>query len=391
MIESSPPKRKRPRKKASPEVTIDVNQFDIRCECGEKISGARIDDIRLTPCPSCDRLHYILPKNPYPEPRKVKVKKKRKPGQAGKAIAASLTSLFKSAGKVVSRKTSAAAGSAKNSLLSTAAWIRSQITPLRSLSVSILLVLVLTVWYGIRSQNYARAQVQFSDSWTSAQKLLQSRELDASDEQLQLAVKALNTLAPGDSLEKQVRQLGRETNALTHLCSYELFEIASDAQNYVENGNSRLWPTHFKTLYQGSWMVFDLRVRRHTNWQTSQPDKTEEPAYEFARDIYLNDQPIVIDGNLPCLQTLPVESSYERVIFAAQLKDWKPDEQTDGWRIILDPDSAFLWCHPETLQMVTDPRQPWETEDEIQTLFRRQSEAADVEPATQLLTAQSNP
>lgn len=384
MIDSSPPKRKRPRPKSAPEVTVDVNVYDIHCQCGEKITGPRAADTRLLPCPACERLHYVLPTNPYPEPRKIKPKKKRKAGKPAASVLAMVKGGLSVATKAIGSRAGKAATGAKNKAVSTATWTRRQITPLRVISASILLVLALTLWYGVSTRNYSQAQVLFSDAWANAQEKLQARDMNAADEQLQLAVKALNTLRPGDALEHQVRQLGRELFTLNHLSSYDMFDIATDAQSYASNHTLGLWPTRFTTLYQGSWMIFDLRIKQAEN------GKGAGPHFEFGQDLVIESTPIVIQAALPCLKNLEVGETHERVIIAAQLDDWKFENAGgDHWVISLKPETAFLWCHPETLSMVASARQPWDSEDELRKLFERQSKASHVEQATSLLTAQA--
>ncbi len=348
------------------------------------MTGARAAETRLLPCPACERLHYVLPTNPYPEPRKIKPKKKRKAGKPAASVLVMVKGGLSVAASAIGTRAGKAATGAKSKAVSTATWARRQITPLRVISASILLVLALTLWYGVSARNYSQAQVLFSDAWANAQEKLQARDMKAADEQLQLAVKALNTLRPRDALEHQVRQLGKELFTLNHLSSYDMFDIATDAQTYADNHTLGLWPTRFTTLYQGSWMIFDLRIKQ------AEGGTGAGPHFVFGQDLVIESTPIVIQADLPCLKNLEVGETYERVIIAAQLDDWKFENAGgDRWVISLKPETAFLWCHPETLSMVASARQPWDSEDELRKLFERQSKASQVEQATSLLTDQA--
>lgn len=273
----------------------------------------------------------------------------------------------------------------KLSFFNTLSWTRRQFTPLRMLSASIAMVVLLTAWYGIHTRAVSLAQIQFNDSWTKAQQDLANDDLEAASQQLELSVKALNVLRPGDDLEQQVRQLGRETTTLTHLSSRDLFEIAEDAQAYADDRKIDLWSTRFRTIYHGSWMIFETRIRINVS---SSSDTASRPPkqIEYAPDLWYRQSPLILQGDLPAFDHLDLSGEWLPVVIAARLINWeRTSTQPAGWLISLDEKESFLWCHQETLNYLGDFSHPWETSPDRQQLFERQCQAAHVLPATSVL------
>ncbi len=47
--------------------SIEVVPFDLRCECGSRLTGVRSDRAKRAICGQCGEAHFILPTNQYPE------------------------------------------------------------------------------------------------------------------------------------------------------------------------------------------------------------------------------------------------------------------------------------------------------------------------------------
>lgn len=49
--------------------TGQPQHFELHCPCGRTLEGARTRGPQVAVCPECDRLHFVLPASPFPEPK----------------------------------------------------------------------------------------------------------------------------------------------------------------------------------------------------------------------------------------------------------------------------------------------------------------------------------
>jgi hypothetical protein len=94
--------------------------------------------------------------------------------------------------------------------------------------------------------------------------------------------------------------------------------------------------------------------------------------------LVLEDAQFVIDAELPVLQSMGVDGP-RRIILAGQYRDCAPAGAGD-WTIRFRPETAFLWCHFDTLKAIGFEAGGIFKDEEIREVLAQQCKLEGIEP-----------
>jgi hypothetical protein len=220
---------------------------------------------------------------------------------------------------------------------------RRWLTPVQGVLLCVVAVVAGTAWWMLHARAVQQAQIVLAASSKQGQELVQQGDYSAAAAELRRAVDALETLGRDDPPARATRQLWREAEAASHLAlksPHELLEEAAAPRPAAELN----WTQTFRASYRDAWLLFETSVTR-----------TDEPApaarYRLEFPIVAGQARAVVVADLKAFDALPVDVPSQRVIFAAQLDDLRPDPAAaNTWLIVLRPDTAFLWANAATWQ-----------------------------------------
>lgn len=327
----------------------EPQRFELRCLCGTALAGDRAESYQRLICPNCQTPHFVLPASVYPAPRMPKPAKPKQDAPTPAPLPIVPQRVIESVPPVRrSRSTPAPAPSRpapEPALVRNSAgqWLtRKCLTPVRLVLLSVLCVVGGTAYWMAHTRAIQNAQVEFASASKRGQDALSRKDFATAAEELEVACLALDRLGRDDPPARIIRQQRRECQAASHLVLKSLHELLDEA--VAENSTAMGWSETFRALYKDSWMVFETTITRTNELP---------PASRFRVDfpILSGQQRAVLLADVKVFDGLPTEQPSQRVIFAAQLEDFRRDPQSaNTWQIVLRPDSAFLWSGADSYQ-----------------------------------------
>ena len=342
--------------------------WSLRCLCGTDLTGFREEGSQKIVCPNCERVHFILPLNTYPHPKRTRKKRKRRQGEplrkiaftkiknAGGAVRKGVRNLFVKTGRGIAA-----------SLLSLLTKIRNWFTPLRIAASLLIILLSFGGYYGYRQQSRAKALQTLRESITRAEQALEQEKWAEATEQFQLAAEAVKLLGRNDQFAWQVLQKNRELQAIDGLCALSLEDIIHSAAG--KGSTTLTWQTEFKTMVQNRWLVME-------SWVLLDASESKSEAI-LAHSISIDDEKVNIIW--PTSLFSPLNSEAElHVLSAGQIESVeRSDDPRFDWAVKIRPESAFLWCFDETISPLGfELDSQWFPEDSIRALLTRQRRLA---------------
>ncbi len=322
--------------------------FHLPCDCGEQLTGWRLETHQKIACTACRQVHLILPGNIYPfvkpaplaapKPAVPKPPAKSKPATGKSTTGASSAATTKS-GVVKSVDKPAEPMPelvAAIDLSPTLRQGRSRRRRMTLVALSIVALCAVTSWslWNRSLREQARAAVPLAaEAGTEA---LHRGDFVTAKRELTLAVQGLDILRRADTAASTIRQSQREAVAGEGLSSLGFTELAADYLKQVpdwEKSRSRYLQEHgFR------WILFDASLT---------PAPGEPIAYEFDVPLAIDNFKLQIAVNFAELRHLGLESQpgqSGRVIFAAQIEDWSNASMPRNTIVArLRDATAFLW------------------------------------------------
>lgn len=331
----------------------EPQQFELRCVCGSVVGGERKTSYQRLVCPGCGTPLFVLPASVYPTPKGVKPAKQKQtppvkivpqrviePDRESRAAQAA-ESKRPAASRVVEPRLSPA----QSLNARQAPRLRKWFTPVRIVFLCVLVVMAGTTWWLLHSRTMQQAQVLFASSSKKGLEALQKGDFVAAAPELRQAAEALDTLGRDDPQARGIRQMGRESNAASHLTLKSLHDILAEAVASETAPSSPGWPEIFRGTYKDAWTVIETTITR-----TDEP--APAPRYRFEFPIIIGQRGVqngvqnraILIADLKAFDALPADLPSHRVIFAAQLQDCRRDPNTaNTWQITLNATTAFLW------------------------------------------------
>jgi hypothetical protein len=311
--------------------------FAVRCACGKTVSGERDDSPQLVGCPGCKSVLFVLPKCVYPIPKKPPAPRV----QASAPPPAAEESPRAKASQPRARRPTATSPlkkeAAQPKTVVTApvpspfdrAPPRRIVTPIRMVLLGLAVVVVSTTGWMIHLRSLRQAEQTVRD-----------------------AVRLGEAAIKEEDLGEAIRQTALELTALGRLATRSLHDIVAEAIEMSAIGDGKAWADLFRSNYRDAWIVLDTRIVRR-------PGAGEAAGVAIELPIVVKGAPVQVVGNLKAFDRLPHDSQPQRAIFAAQLADCRRDpESENGWKLLLAEESAFLWCFPEHLRLLTGTLDP---------------------------------
>ena len=353
--------------------------FQVTCECSERHSGQRKSRPQRIICQTCGAALFVLPKNVYPPVKDRPARKNnRKPRRSdgpptgpGVPTAQEMASSVRkgvagaaggvrrgmgAAGAAVRRKTTSA-------VTGTVQAVREFFTPFRIVVAGIVVMLLTTGYLAVRSHSHELARVRLRDELEAGQQSLAEDDLSAARSHFEVAAAAVETLGTSDALSQLVRQLHRETTAMTGLAPGSLFEMLEECDQAQTNTGVVSWEAIFSSRYEGTWFVLQAPVRR--NGDTFQLD--------FPLTVGERRRPATVEVDLPHFRRLNNEQ-LTGALFAAPVVRCELDEAKEQWTVTLDGETGFLWSDSENLRRLGFFEAEWVDEEAVVELLKGQTE-----------------
>lgn len=384
--------------------------FEIDCECGQRHTGLRRQHHQRIICKACGTAIFILPKDVYPATSEMPPATTAKPWQdevhQDDNVFADVASDVEETAAPKNRKPRSHANSASNQKKAASAAKAppspikpprpkrhpSQgplITPLRVVSVMMLIVIAVTVFFVVRMQRLEDAKRRLAESIEQFNQALEVRDWPLARSSINEAVECLDILGRHDTVALKHRQFYREIRAMNDLARSSLFDIVEESDaNRVSNPDD--WEATFGSHHKGRWLVMELPVRRGAEIDVDEAeqdaDEVARPRYEYSFEFPVlvgsKNRFVEIELDLPVLDKLSFDDS-RSVVVAAQLRGIELSNDSNHWIVSFEPSTAFLWVNIETYEGLGFTFSDWYPREQVQALLTEQAVAVGLELASE--------
>lgn len=361
--------------------TEEVPQtFQLTCECSEKHNGQRKTRPQRIICQTCGAALFVLPKNVYPPPkarpaRKAGRKRRRADGpptgpglpstqdmaaavrRGMIGVAGGLGSGLGAAGRAVRQQTTSAVAASARS-------VRGFFSPFRLVLAGMALMLLATGYLAIQAHSRELARESFREGLEAGQAALAQDDLLAARNHFAAAATAVETLDTHDAQSNLVRQLHRETTAMTNLAPGSLFEMLEEGESAQKKNGDITWEDFFRSRYEGSWFVLQAPVRRDGS----------SFVLDFRYTIGADRRRVTVRADVSDFDRVSTEGDAANVLFAAPVIGCELTDAQDEWIVTLDGEEGFLWSHLDNLRPLGFFNSEWVDEEEIAALLDAQTE-----------------
>jgi hypothetical protein len=335
--------------------TIEAPEpFQITCSCGKRSDGIRSEESQLVRCSNCKSMIFVLPKNPYPALKRGPSKKnKNKLGETiTKPKSDNSTHVEK---KRISQKVKEKVSKIKTRTRErTVRLIQKQkdfFTPFRLIILFTAFLVSLTGYWVFYSNRLESAGAIFQVSIKEGQKALESKDFLLAEKEFGKANEALLILNQESPEAHDAHIYFLEINAYNHLVPKSLIEMIELASKPQLPGEPS-WENDFQTNYYDKWIILDTVFYRKSLEGSQEIFALESP-------FLANNVKIILKTDLSRLVEYLGTDTSRRIVIGAQLKSCKktagiplPDGNAGIVTIELDPESIFLWSHPELLSEI---------------------------------------
>ena len=327
--------------------------FHLPCDCGEQLTGWRVETHQKIACTACRQVHLILPGNIYPvvkpapaaapKPAPAKPSDKSNPAATKSKTVTSPAAATKSGALKPVEKAAEPTPEpvAAIDLSPTLQQGRTRRRRMTLVALSILALCAVTGWslWNRSLREQARAAVPLAaQAGTTA---LHRGDFVTAKRELTTAVQGLDVLRRVDTAASTIRQSRREAVAGDGLSNIGLMDLAADY--LTQAGDWEKSRARYLKEHGFRWIVFDASLT---------PARGEDNAYEFDVPLAIDNTKLQIAIDFAELRQLGLESQTGqsgRVIFAAQIEDWSnatPPRNAVVAR--LRNATAFLWSDYES-------------------------------------------
>jgi hypothetical protein len=269
--------------------------------------------------------------------------------------------------------TAVAATRARSGLIRVARRQKEFFTPFRLVMLSVAAIVGLTTYWAIHNSRVRSAQETLVAAEQAGKAAMTKSEYALAAQQFERACRALDLLGRDDVQARGVRQLYRESTAVSQLAAAPLPEIISEYHEASQKNDTILLQTH-GNLYRGTWLVLDTTVERLSN-----PDGASRSIVDLP--VLVDGRPMVVSGDFAAFRVLPPTTEPRRVVFAAQFESCRLDGRAqDRWLVALRPDTSFLWSSAETLRWLGFVDDDSELDPDTARVLAEQSRLLGISP-----------
>lgn len=333
-----------------------VESCEITCWCGRILRGRRLPRFQRLECASCAEVLFVLPLDAYPATSSTKTVRGSDPSQArNRQDANSTAALERATNDAPSTPDDEGPDSPQKPpevrpdrieaptviAGSPGGRLRSLLTPLRVVTVSIVTVLVLTIWWMIHRAALETAERDFRDYSESGLAALKEGRFAAARDDLTRAVQAAAVLERNDRPARLVRQRLREATAAANLIAEPLVLLCERIERDPAGGGDG-WRQQFEDDFLDRWVVL------FTSLTTGASGTSDTAGIEFS--LFIDGRPVRIEGADVLWEKLADSNTSRRAAFAARLAGLRRD--ADEWILAVEPSSVFLWTDLQTYRLL---------------------------------------
>jgi predicted SprT family Zn-dependent metalloprotease len=354
----------------------DSQEFEVQCECGQRLHGRRLPQRLIVPCRRCGELLFVFPVSPYPRPTPPKgmaeeVLQPEEPpvvaqpvpeesvqasGAAGAPPAVAIAVEEGTSELVVPAAVAAATPAATPPVTPPAArpaqppvpperlaQVLRRRTLLLGMVVSVVLVATIVLVFWHRTRQIQRQALE--EHFAAGQRALRQGDLAEALEHFEQVRLALRWLGSDDSLAS-VRHLSEEVLNLRQLVRVEGHRILTQ----LNLSDPEAWASAFQGAYVGQYVLLDVQARRL-------PDAHGRIALQLFSVV--GEQLLEWEVAGPSeLEALLDSDSWARVIFLARFAGIRPGEPKVPGVVRLDGSSARVVTTTDLLKAQGWPLSP---------------------------------
>lgn len=370
--------------------------FEINCVCGRLAAGNRSQRYQQVICLDCGEPLFVLPLNPYPAPQPGHDRPTGNP--SGEANTKTASRQKSRAGATIGEQAdSPETKSSKKPIASPKVRAKSKgktkpvapskprpdavplskmkrpkkrvITPFRMTLVAIGGILAATIFYSIKSSKADNAEFVMREAAAGGFEALAEDNMIGAAIEFRKAAEAAAIVAPDSTQAATLRQMQLETEVVTRLSDESLIDIIMRATEAAEQQPTN-WQQSF--VLSDDWIVIDSNVKKSIG-----ADGGEVAAIEFP--VSIGNATINVICNADAFAPMSLSGTYQRIIFAAQVKSIDFQTSPPKWQLTLESSSILLWSNEKLFAAAgfkTDDSE-WDTQAAQQLAKQKQKLGID--------------
>lgn len=254
-------------------------------------------------------------------------------------------------------------------------FLQATFTPLRLVAFGFVTLFAMLGFFLVQQQSQRSALRIIQTEVDAGRAAANEEDWIAARDHLQAAVIAFDTLKRTDLESQSVRQLHRETQALTRLSTGSLLDLVEEGEEYLKTHDPELLPEYLLGRHGLDWYVVEGPVRIRTR-HPKEP-RSGEPLFELILPwVTESGRAIRVEADFPCFREVVTGTKTAPALFGAQLADCRLKD--DVWTIRLIPESGFLWCNRHTYDALRLPPDPDRPLDKVEIFLKSQANAMGV-------------
>jgi len=370
--------------------------FEIRCECGQRVTGIRRSSYQIAECSSCLSSLYVLPVNVYPMTKRVRSEVVDGPltarvGTVVRELVTGDTQVAVDPDQPTSDgdqrssrgKRRKSRGAARDEVIVATVAVPVQtadgtaivaipkrslkeqlqllLSPTRIIAVMILGILLLTGWWMIEQRRFETARRVWRQEMDRVAPALKEHDLGTLYEALTKATAAASVMKRNDAESREATSLLLQTEAVLNLSSVDLVGRLSEA--FAAKGGDR--NTQAVTAAEalvGQWLLFESVLRAGSDSQQ----------VELDFPLVIQDGAVRITSRAPVLTEYAQKNPKQPTIFCARIRSAQfVSDARLQWNLELDSaDCVLLTTSLHTQTCGLDPQAIPELADTLQRQAR---------------------
>ncbi len=237
------------------------------------------------------------------------------------------------------------------------------ITRFRVVMAIAAIVIAATVGGILRKNRIERAEQTFQVAADRGFSALDEQNYEAASREFEQALTAAAILDREDQYTRDVRQMYRESTAVSQLAQSSLYEIVGDALQRASRDDRIDLPAN-------EWFVIQANCRSH---------KKDSTAFIVEYPMKFGEVLVELVIHADALRPLSLGTEPQEIIFGAQLEHLEFDNPKGPlWRLKLNAATAFLWTNYETYRAVGFEVDEYNPEDRLREILAEQSQLVGV-------------
>jgi hypothetical protein len=252
-------------------------------------------------------------------------------------------------------------------------------TPFRIVTLSVLAIIFFTSWWTVRQSLLSRAvRVAQQEGELGLEAVKQKEWLKARDH-LELATAALDRLGRNDPEAEAVRQYYRELRAILRPCTIPLVDLIQKAQSdYESRDEQKRSPRNLARSYRGEWLIVEGQVRSLTREEAGGQRGAFALSLPWSPDG--SGGGVILRADFPVFSKEMSPGEEKFAVFAGAIDECVWDSERQAWVVYLDPDSGFLWAHPDSYLAAGFEYTPMRTQAKVVAELGQQAQLMGLTP-----------